>query len=115
MPAPMRSTRTLTHGCSIAIDAIGLSRALRDVASDLTALGRKFALVGGLAESVRAEIRFTRDVDLAVAVTDDANAEQLVLALKGRSYQVRATVEQDAVGRLATVRLLSPAGVKIRP
>jgi hypothetical protein len=97
----------------MAIDATGLSRALRDVASDLTALGRSFALVGGLAVSARAEIRFTRDVDLAVAVTDDADAEQLVLALKGLSYQVRATVEQDAVGRLATVRLLSPAGVKV--
>ena len=97
----------------MAIDAAGLSRALRDVASDLTALGRSFALVGGLAVSARAEIRFTRDVDLAVAVADDADAEQLVLALKGLSYQVRATVEQDAVGRLATVRLLSPAGVKV--
>jgi len=97
----------------MAIDATGLSRALRDVASDLTALGRSFALVGGLAVSARAEIRFTRDVDLAVAVTDDADAEQLVLALKGLSYQVRATVEQDAVGRLATVRLLSPAEVKV--
>lgn len=97
----------------MAIDAAGLSRALRDVASDLTALGRSFALVGGLAVSARAEIRFTRDVDLAVAAADDADAEQLVLALKGLSYQVRATVEQDAVGRLATVRLLSPAGVKV--
>ncbi|HEY5960778.1 MAG TPA: nucleotidyl transferase AbiEii/AbiGii toxin family protein [Polyangiaceae bacterium] len=95
------------------IDAAGLSRALRDVASDLTALGRNFALVGGLAVSARAEIRFTRDVDLAVAVTDDADAERLILALKGLSYQIRATVEQDAVGRLATVRLLSPAEVKV--
>jgi hypothetical protein len=52
-------------------------------------------------------------VDLAVAVVDDADAEQLILLLRNRSYQVRATVEQDAVGRLSTVRLLSPDGVKV--
>ncbi len=90
-----------------------LGHALLAVASDLTAFGRQYALVGGLAVSARAEVRFTRDVDLAVAVVDDADAEQLILLLRNRSYQVRATVEQDAVGRLSTVRLLSPDGVKI--
>jgi hypothetical protein len=93
--------------------ATDLGQALLAVASDLTALGRQFALVGGLAVSARAEVRFTRDVDLAVAVVDDADAEQLILLLRNRSYQVRATVEQDAVGRLSTVRLLSPDGVKV--
>ena len=93
--------------------AADLGQALLAVASDLTALGRQFALVGGLAVSARAEVRFTRDVDLAVAVVNDADAEQLILLLRNRSYHVRATVEQDAVGRLSTVRLLSPDGVKV--
>lgn len=94
-------------------DRVGLTAALLEVASDLTFLGRRFALVGGLAVSVRAEIRFTRDVDLAVAVMDDADAEQLIFALQELAYQVRATVEQEATGRLATIRLLSPANVKV--
>jgi hypothetical protein len=34
-----------------------------------------FALVGGLAVSVHVEPRFTRDIDLAVAVAGDAKAE----------------------------------------
>jgi len=94
-------------------NAANLGQVLLAVAADLTALKRQFALVGGLAVSARAEVRFTRDVDLAVAVVDDADAEQLILLLRNRSYQVRATVEQDAVGRLSTVRLLSPDGVKV--
>jgi hypothetical protein len=94
-------------------DSIALEHALRAVASDLATLERRFAVVGGLAVSARAEVRFTRDVDLAVASTGDADAEQVVHDLATRGYRVQATVEQDAVGRRSTVRLLSPAGVKI--
>ena len=69
---------------------------------------RDWALVGGLAVSARCEPRFTRDVDLAVAVADDAEAEALVRQLLTSGYQVLATVEQEAKGRLATVRLAIP-------
>lgn len=58
--------------------------------------------------SVRAEPRFTRDVDVAVAIADDAAAEACVASLLTRGYQLSASVEQEAVGRLATVRLASP-------
>lgn len=88
---------------------VALKRVLADLARDK----REVALVGGLAVSVRAEVRFTRDVDLAVAVVDDADAEALVAALSGTGYTAVATVEQDAVGRLSTVRMLSPDGVKV--
>jgi predicted nucleotidyltransferase len=64
-----------------------------------------WALVGGLAVSARAEPRFTRDIDLAVAVPDDAAAEALVADLVRRSWHVTAIVEQEATGRLAQVRL----------
>ncbi len=40
--------------------------ALKRAADDLTAEGVGFAVVGGLAVSVRGEPRFTRDVDFAV-------------------------------------------------
>ena len=51
--------------------------ALVHIARLLDSLGRDYALVGGLAVSIRAEVRFTRDVDVAVAVDSDAEAESL--------------------------------------
>ena len=79
--------------------------ALRKAAKDLNELGRRWAIVGGFAVSARAEPRFTRDVDIAVAVANDHAAESLVGLLLTRQYRLLASVEQDAVGRLATVRL----------
>jgi predicted nucleotidyltransferase len=67
--------------------------------------GHRWALVGGLAVSARCEPRFTRDIDLAVAVAGDSEAEALVRTLSGAGYRVLAAVEQEAVNRLATVRL----------
>jgi len=67
--------------------------------------GAEVALVGGLAVSVHTEPRFTRDIDLVVAVRDDAEAEAFVGALIAEGHDLLATVEQEAVGRLATARL----------
>ena len=55
--------------------------------------------------SVRTEPRLTRDADLAVIVTDDHDAEALVRELAVRDWRVLTAIEQDAAGRLATVRL----------
>jgi Nucleotidyl transferase AbiEii toxin, Type IV TA system len=85
-----------------------LETILRQIQAELDGLGKKWSVVGGLAVVVRGEPRFTRDADLAVAVTSDAEAESLVRWLLGRGYSVLATVEQQAMGRLATVRLLPP-------
>ena len=82
-----------------------LETALRQICIDLTATQASFALVGGLAVSARTEPRFTRDADIAVAVASDAEAESLIRSLRARGYSVHALVEQEAVGRLATVRL----------
>ncbi|MGH8825077.1 MAG: nucleotidyl transferase AbiEii/AbiGii toxin family protein [Jiangellaceae bacterium] len=81
---------------------------LRRLASDLIGSGRAWALVGGFAVSARAEPRFTRDVDVAVAVPDDASAEALVRSLIAGGYRLLASIEQDVAGRLATVRLNCP-------
>lgn len=83
-----------------------LEEILRRVVQDLASAGARFALVGGLAVSARCGPRFTRDLDLAVAVPGDPEAEALVRALAGRGYRADATVEQEAVGRLAQARLL---------
>jgi predicted nucleotidyltransferase len=82
-----------------------LESALQRITADLARSDVDFALVGGLAVSVRTEPRFTRDADFAVAVSGDAEAEALIQRLRAIGYEVTALVEQDAVGRLATVRL----------
>lgn len=82
--------------------------ALRRIASELDSRQVRWALVGGFAVSVRTEPRFTRDVDVVVMVEGDGDAEQLVRSLTAEGYGLSALVEQDAVGRLATVRLISP-------
>lgn len=83
-----------------------LEAALRKISTELTQAGVPFALVGGLAVSVRTEPRFTRDADLVVALPTDAEAEALIHDLRAHDYGIEAVVEQEAVGRLATVRLI---------
>ncbi len=87
--------------------------ALQRAEQDLRELGRPFALAGGFAVSVRAEPRTTRDVDFVVAVQDDQSAEVLVADMGARGYQILTAIEQSAVGRLATVRLMSPTGTLV--
>jgi len=85
-----------------------LIRALRGIIGDLVGVADRWALVGGLAVSVRSEPRTTRDVDIAVAVPNDDAAEELVRSLLRRRYGVMAAVEQTATGRLSTIRLEPP-------
>lgn len=81
-----------------------VERALRDF---LTArpTDLSLAVVGGIAVSARTEPRFTRDLDFAVAVSDDSQAEQYVFQLRGLGYHVISNLEQVARGRLSTIRL----------
>lgn len=81
---------------------------LRQAAEDLDAIGARWAIIGGLAVAFRAEPRFTKDVDLAVAVADDQEAEDIVNRLQVRGYALASLVEQDYVNRLATARLVRP-------
>ena len=83
----------------------GLEEALRRLVDDLRSLEADFALVGGLAISMRAEPRLTRDVDVAVSVPDDDAAEAVVSSLASVGYEPGALVEHELSGRLAAVRL----------
>jgi nucleotidyltransferase AbiEii toxin of type IV toxin-antitoxin system len=89
------------------------SDALAQIASELARLGRGFAIVGGFGVSLRAEVRFTRDVDVAVKAPDDNDVQRLVLELRARRYHVIALVEHDDAKRLATVRLRDPSGITV--
>lgn len=82
-----------------------VARALAHAAGALDDAGVSWALIGGLAVSCHVDPRFTRDIDIAVAVADDEYAELLVQRLVADGYRAYTAVEQGAVGRLATVRL----------
>lgn len=87
---------------------VGLQKVLIRTSRDLRQLQHRWALIGGLAVSVRSEPRTTRDLDVAVAVSGDREAESLVADMRARGYTVEALLEQESTGRLATVRLLAP-------
>jgi hypothetical protein len=47
----------------------------------------------------------TRDVDVAISVASDIDAERIVRALRGRGYQPVELLEQEGAQRLATARM----------
>jgi nucleotidyltransferase AbiEii toxin of type IV toxin-antitoxin system len=87
--------------------------ALRRATADLTARSVGYAVVGGFGVSLRAEVRFTRDVDLALDMPDDEAVEALVRDFRNRRYDVLAIVEHEDAQRVATVRMRSPSGVTV--
>lgn len=91
-----------------------LEAALRAIASELDRRRVRWALVGGLAVTARAEPRTTRDVDVAVSIPDDAAGEQVVFQLVSAGWIVTATIEQNSAHRLATVRLKPPIDPRMR-
>ena len=85
--------------------ATPVEQELRKAVADLDALEVRWALIGGLAISVRSVPRFTKDLDFAVAVANDSEAEDVVHRLRDRGYQPLEVLEQDYVERLSGVRL----------
>lgn len=82
-----------------------LVRSLKQIVSDLAESNTRWALVGGLAVSAHVEPRMTRDVDVAIAVSNDQQAETCVVSLLRRGYTMESAIEQTSTQRLATVRL----------
>lgn len=81
-----------------------VERALRDFLA-LRPNDTAIAVVGGVAVSARTEPRFTRDLDLAVASTDDDEAANYVFRLRQVGYEIVTALEQTTQQRLSTVRL----------
>lgn len=86
----------------------GLLHCLRQVVEACTALKLNFALVGGMGLAFRATERTTKDIDFAVAVRDDCEAEEVVRALQDCGYVLTTLLEHKKSKRLATARLLFP-------
>lgn len=70
-------------------------------------MGVKYAVIGGIAVSFRSVIRTTNDLDLAVVVDNDAEAESIVHRLMDLGYRPEIQIESDDTDRLSTVRMLS--------
>ncbi len=70
-------------------------------------MGVKFAVIGGIAVSFRSAIRTTNDLDLAVVVNSDAEAESIVHSLMDLGYRPKVQLESDVTGRMSTVRMIS--------
>lgn len=82
-----------------------LKSSLIQVQSIFSNLNYSWALVGGLAISVRSEPRFTNDLDLAVSVASDEQAESLTFKLIKRGANLEFTLDQDEQKRLSMVSL----------
>lgn len=85
-----------------------LLKQLQRATGDLDSVQAKYALVGGLAVSLRTEPRFTRDLDIAIAVETDQQAEALIRQLIDRGYAILLQSEHETANRLATIRLAMP-------
>ncbi|MEM7584356.1 MAG: nucleotidyl transferase AbiEii/AbiGii toxin family protein [Acidobacteriota bacterium] len=83
---------------------MNLEAALRSIAATLE--GVDWALVGGLALAARVEARQTLDIDLAVDVAEDT-AESLIDRLEHQGFPVHKLLEDEATGKIVTVRLHS--------
>lgn len=88
-----------------------LERVILRLDTDMKSLGVHWALVGGIAVSLRARPRTTFDVDVAVSVSGDGEAEAIVLQLTRLGWVIDRTLEQEATGRMAGVRLVPPTSL----
>ncbi len=86
-----------------------LQPALRRLQVDLRHLGLRWAVVGGLAVSLRGEPRTTHDLDINVVVAGDSQAESVVRGFMSRGYLFQWAREHEDLGRLMIVRLMAGA------
>lgn len=90
-----------------------LEQYVKKVTQHLRGIGVEFALVGGIAVSLRTIERFTKDVDFAISVEEDREAEAIVESLRQAGFRIAMFLERDEDGRLATVRLKSGDDVEV--
>ena len=84
-----------------------LKSALAEVLAALKKMDIRHALVGGLAVTIRATERTTKDIDLAISVQSDIEAERVVKQLLQQGFVVESLLENKTTKRLGTARLAS--------
>lgn len=82
-----------------------LEKLLRRVVRDLNEIDTPYALVGGIAYGLRAEPRFTRDIDFTIAVSNEQEAEQVTAHLIRCGYFPQMELTNRHTGELATFRM----------
>ena len=88
---------------------------MRTVAHGLHQANASFAIVGGLAVGARLGPRFTRDVDFAIAVTNDSEAEAILNHFVQRGFRPEVDISHAITGRLHTMRLIPPKSHRSQP
>jgi hypothetical protein len=89
------------------VSVSALSAAITAIVSWFNSKQVKYCLVGGLAVSFRTIERATRDVDLALGVTSDEEAEVLIRELRDLGFAPVELLQRRENGAISTVRLLS--------
>lgn len=86
------------------------SKRIQSIVTLIESQGRRCALVGGVAVSLWTRERFTKDIDFAVAVSSDSEAESLALVFQQAGYPLAQVFEHKTKGLLSTLRFLVPGG-----
>jgi len=78
---------------------------LKRIIADLESIDVAYALVGGIAYGVRAEPRFTRDIDLTLVADSDQQAQQITGQFVRCGYLPEMEIANRHTGALATFRM----------
>jgi len=75
----------LPAGCVMAVNENRL-HIFRTICNEPANIRAAYAFVGGLAVSARTEPRFTKDLDLAIAATEDREPETFIATFRSRAH-----------------------------
>ena len=84
-----------------------LGQAIKEVVQFINTRNLNYALIGGLAVSFRTIERATKDIDFAIAVSADSEAEIIVRDFQQLSFKPDQLMENKKTKSISTVRLLS--------
>ena len=91
---------------------LDLTEELRAIVTALDGAGVAYALAGGLAVSIYAAPRATKDIDLLIAASD---VERTVAAVRDLGFRVAGGAMQVAGGRMEIQRLIKIDGTDVLP
>ncbi|MEQ1645328.1 MAG: nucleotidyl transferase AbiEii/AbiGii toxin family protein [Pyrinomonadaceae bacterium] len=90
-----------------------LGEYVKSVVQHLRGLKVEFAMVGGIAVSLRTVERFTKDVDFAISVESDSAADLVVNSFRNAGFRIAMFLEKEDDGGLMTVRLTTGGEVGV--
>jgi hypothetical protein len=91
------------------------TRHLNQILDELEARGIGYALVGGLALAAYIEPRFTKDVDLCLALADEKKQDRLVRELRAAGYEEESFLLRRTNGAVIGIRFFAPESESREP